>query len=52
MCSCCDESGTNKMQYVAVGTTAAAFVLAFGVKWERITDKRPTDPEEAAAEPK
>ncbi|OJJ68159.1 hypothetical protein ASPBRDRAFT_47103 [Aspergillus brasiliensis CBS 101740] len=38
--------------YVAVGTTAAAFVLAFGVKWERITDKRPTDSEEAAAEPK
>ncbi|RAH51749.1 MFS transporter [Aspergillus piperis CBS 112811] len=38
--------------YVAVGTTAAAFCLAFGVKWERITEKATTGPEEAVAEEK
>ncbi|KAE8388146.1 MFS transporter [Aspergillus alliaceus] len=36
--------------FVAVATTTAAFFLAFGVKWERITDKKTTDPEEAEAE--
>ncbi|GKZ87507.1 hypothetical protein AnigIFM59636_003933 [Aspergillus niger] len=38
--------------YVAVGTTATAFFLAFGAKWERITDKRTTDPEGAETEHK
>ncbi|GIC90510.1 MDR family MFS transporter [Aspergillus udagawae] len=36
--------------FVAVATTTAAFFLAFGVKWERITDKRATDPEVAETE--
>ncbi|BCR98001.1 MDR family MFS transporter [Aspergillus luchuensis] len=38
--------------YVAVGTTATAFFLAFGVKWERITDKRTADAEGADTEHK
>ncbi|KAL4902779.1 hypothetical protein BDW74DRAFT_57405 [Aspergillus multicolor] len=33
--------------FVAVATTAIAFFLAFGVKWERITDKKTSDPEGA-----
>ncbi|GFF52582.1 putative HC-toxin efflux carrier TOXA [Aspergillus udagawae] len=36
--------------FVAVATSTAAFFLAFGVEWERITDKRTTDPEEAETE--
>ncbi|PYI01624.1 MFS transporter [Aspergillus sclerotiicarbonarius CBS 121057] len=36
--------------FVAVGTTAAAFSLAFGVRWERINEKKRTDPEEAEVE--
>ncbi|RAL09362.1 MDR family MFS transporter [Aspergillus homomorphus CBS 101889] len=36
--------------FVAVATTAAAFLLAFGVKWERITDKKTTGPGDAEGE--
>ncbi|RDW67185.1 MDR family MFS transporter [Aspergillus mulundensis] len=36
--------------FVAVATTATAFFLAFGVEWERITEKKATGPEETGPE--
>ncbi|KUM65955.1 hypothetical protein ACN42_g1161 [Penicillium freii] len=38
--------------FVAVGTTAAAFCFAFGVKWTRIHAVKSTDPEAEEAEQK